>query len=281
MTGSGGKLTITEPIDGNYICQKVNGVKYYYVHNVDGQAPVWVSILNDKVYKSTSTTYSTTENTSAIDYYKNASEFTKWVRDELGNLRTTDAVDENGNHTLNDVFGNELVFDKQGDINIEDPNSLFNQQRLAVIRYSIEKNLSIAIANYNNYTGITTNFQMPELKEDEWEQILNNVSVISFMQGLSIGGKIYNGYSIVTNTKTEEVINTDAIYITTSDVQYHRPTDTDLKNLSNLSITGAYYNIDFERKSAASGTNEVYYYPHNELGCYSSIVTQTRSFLPR
>ena len=121
---------------------------------------------------------------------------------------------------------------------------------------------------------------MPELRDEEWEQILNNVSVISFMQGLSIGGKIYNGYSIVTNTKTEEVVNTDAIYITTSDgqYQYHRPTDEDLKNLS---ITGAYYNIDFERKSAASGTNQLYYYPHNELGCYSSIVTQMRSILSR
>ena len=30
---------------------------------------------------------------------------------------------------------------------------------------------------------------MPKLQEDEWDKILNNVSVISFMQGLSIGGK--------------------------------------------------------------------------------------------
>ena len=75
---------------------------------------------------------------------------------------------------------------------------------------------------------------MPELQEDEWEQILNNVSVISFMQGLSIGGKVYNGYSIVTNTKTEEVVNTDSIYLITSDGQYHRATDKDLVGNSNI-----------------------------------------------
>lgn len=264
-------------IEGNYICQKVNGVKYYYVDNVSGKDPIWVSILNDRVYESTSTAYSTTENTSAIDYYKNAKEFTKWVRDNLGNLKTTDAVDENGN-SLGDVFGtNEYIFDRTGDINIEDSNSLFNQQRLAVIRYSIEKNLSIAIANYNNYTDVSTNFQMPQLKEDEWEQIINNVSIISFMQGLSIGGKVYNGYSIVTNTKTEEVVNTDAIYLTTSDGYYHRATDTDL---TGLTVTGAYFNIDFERKSATNGANAIYYYPHDELGCYSSIVTQTKAVYP-
>ena len=58
---------------------------------------------------------------------------------------------------------------------IEEPNSNFNQHRLQVIRYSIEKNLSIAIANYNGYsTQTSTNFQMPKLKEDEWEKILNN-----------------------------------------------------------------------------------------------------------
>ena len=84
---------------------------------------------------------------------------------------------------------------------------------MSVIRYSIERNLSIAIANYNNYSGVTTNFQMPELKENEWEKILNNISIISFLQGLNIGGKIYNGYSIITNTPVP--INTFFLFLNT------------------------------------------------------------------
>ena len=248
---------------------KINGVKYYQ----DGNT--WYSMLNgqrynqDQVYK--------TENDSGVRYYQEAREFTNWIRGEsgLGELTTANAVDENGN-SISDIFGTSYnIFGTQNNIAIEDPNSNFNQQRLAVIRYSIEKNLSIAIANYNNYSGVTANFQMPELQEHEWEKILNNVSIISFMQGLSIGGKLYNGYSIVTNTKTEEVVNTDSIYLVTSDGQYHRATDNDLVNNNN--ITNAYLNVDFERKSvtAADTGNVRYFFPHKQTGCYSSIVNQS------
>ncbi len=215
---------------------------------------------------NTATNYGTTDS-SAIEYYKNAYEFTKWVRDNLRGLTTSDIVDENGAYnTLQEEFGSGVnIFGSQGNINIEDPNSDFNQHRLAVIRYTIEKNLSIAIANYNRYASATSaNFQMPELQEDEWEEILNNVSIISFMQGLSIGGKIYNGYSIVTNTKTKEVVNTDAIYIITNDGYYHRATDTDLIGNNNIQDV-AYLNIDFERNSVTNGTTTQYFYPHTEL----------------
>ena len=91
--------------------------------------------------------------------------------------------------------GNYKIFELgNADYSIEEPQSKFNEHRLAVIKYSIEKNLSIAIANYNNYTGVKANFQMPKLKEDEWDKIYSNISIISFLQGLNIGGKVYNGY---------------------------------------------------------------------------------------
>ncbi len=234
-----GEETLTEYVDSsanqvNYT--KINGVKYYL--ETDGR---WYSMLNGQKYYQ-STVFNTT-NDSGVRYYRDAKEFTQWLQDNLGDLRTSDAVyEEDGSTGLADKegWGDAPIFTRQEDSNnkgvsIEDPNSDFNQHRLQVIRYSIEKNLSIAIANYNNYAGgLTTNFQMPELQEDEWEKILNNVSIISFMQGLSIGGKVYNGYSIVTNTKTEEVVNTDSIYLITSDGQYHRATDKELVENSNI-----------------------------------------------
>ena len=243
----------------DYYYTKIEGAKTY------NEGDHSFTMLNGQKI-NTATNYGTTDS-SAIEYYKNAYEFTKWVRDNLGGLTTSDIVDENGNkNTLQEEFGSGVnIFGSQGNINIEDPNSDFNQHRLAVIRYTIEKNLSIAIANYNRYASPTSaNFQMPELQEDEWEEILNNVSIISFMQGLSIGGKIYNGYSIVTNTKTKEVVNTDAIYIITNDGYYHRATDTDLIGNNNIQDV-AYLNIDFERNSITDGTTTQYYYPHNEL----------------
>ena len=73
-----------------------------------------------------------------------------------------------------EIFKN--LSDENVEVAIEEPNSNFNQHRLAVIRYSIEKNLAAAIANYNYFSGSTNNFLMPKLKEDEWDKILNNIS---------------------------------------------------------------------------------------------------------
>ena len=256
----------TEATKRTYNYVKVNGTKYY--QDSDGS---WFSLLNGE--KTPLSTNFKLENDSGKKYYQQAYEFTAWVKDNLGSLTTSDARDENGNSLADEFGANNTIFGDQGkDISIEDPDSKFNEHRLAVIRYSIEKNLSIAIANYNNYTSSSANFQMPTLREDEWEKIINNVSIISFMQGLSIGGKIYNGYSIVTNTKTEEVVNLDSIYIVANDGYYHRPTDSDL---SGKTITGAFLNTDFERKSVTNGTSTTYFFSHEQLGCYTSIVNQT------
>jgi hypothetical protein len=61
---------------------------------------------------------------------------------------------------------------------------------------------------------------MPELKENEWDHITHNIAVMSFLQGLHIGGKIYNGYSLVTNSQSEEVVLEHNIYILGNDNNY-------------------------------------------------------------
>lgn len=259
---------------------KLNGVKYY--QDTDGS---WFSLLGGEKYKQEQFNPTTTP---AIEYYKEAYDFTQRMLKQtytnsngevkqdgynLSGLSSNDAVDEKGNKTLNS-FGRTpyLIFDHQNK-SLEDPDSNFNQQRLDVIRYAIEKNLSIAIANYNNYSGVTANFQMPKLKEDEWDKIVNNVSIISFLQGLNIGGKIYNGYAIVNNNKNGEVVSEDSIYMITKDGQYHRASDNDL--VGNNDIKEGILNIDFERKSVMRNDTKHYFFPKTELGCYTSIVTQT------
>lgn len=258
---------------------KINGVKYY--HDVYGQDR-WFSLLNGEVYYQDNFTAKKT--TAAKEYYAKAKKFKEDIIGiyKLGDLTSAHAVDENGNKTLDTALANTKVFDfgSMAGTSIEDPNSQFNQHRLAVIRHVIERNLSIAISNYNNYSGgITTDFQMPKLKEDEWEKIINNVSIISFLQGLNIGGKIYNGYSIITNDKNEELVKEDSIYmVTPNDNQYHRPNDKDLKNQTSSNIYGA-LNVDFERKSITSKEDGKirYYIPQQNngvliTGCYGSII---------
>lgn len=269
------KLTENFRDMGELVYHEVNGVKKYKKKNEND----WFTVLNGKLL------YAEPDNSeydfSAYNYYKEAKEFSERVKGYFpGGLSTADAVFENGETTQEgktlaqklgwaeyDIF----KFDNNG-VEIEEPNSDFNQHRLDVIRYSIEKNLSIAIANYNTYSNLKTDFQMPKLKEDDWDKILRNVSIISFMQGLNIGGKVYNGYSIINNTKNKEVVTEDSIYLAYRN-KYYRPTDNFFKTLTEAPI--GVLNINFERKEYYTEDGEKkYFFPRNELGSYSSIVNQ-------
>lgn len=260
-----------------------NGVKYYKNNN----NKVFSVVNGKRIYLTdiTARTYinEINNNQSAINYYKKAKEFTSWVKSNsvLNNLTFGNAVDENGNSitdkngTVYGFSGNTKIFESDNNISIEDTNSNFNEHRTAVIRYSIQKNLANAIANFNKYSSSTNEFQMPNLSEEDWYSLINNVSCISFLQGLSIGGKIYNGYAVVNNNKTQEFISKESIYILTSDDNYyHRVNENDLNNKNNLQ---GFFNVDFERKIYNVKDNNTYVYPHNQVGSYDSIVTQTQT----
>ena len=70
---------------------------------------------------------------------------------------------------------------------------------------------------------------MPKLQDTDWEKITANVGMISFLQGLNIGGKTYNGYTIITNNKNKEFVSEESIYIENNTNTYHRATDLDLR----------------------------------------------------
>ena len=253
-----------------YQCVKINGVKYYK----DGESIFsYVGNGNEKVEDVGKGQYFNNFN-PAREYYRKAYEFTKRVITDYGlsNLKSENSIGYEENQA------NYNIFDVN---NIEYYNSGFNQERRAVIKYAIEKNLSSAIANYNNFTTTTTNFQMPRLKDDEWDNIINNVSVISFLQGLNMGTRQYNGYSIVTNNKNEEVVAENSIYITAGDNQYHRVNDTDLLK-DGIALKQGIFNMNFERKSiltynpdTGETENTKYFYPNKEYACYNSIVNQS------
>ena len=162
------------------------------------------------------------------------------------------------------MYGDYKIFEELDNLvtqtQIEDDTSNFNNHKLDVIKHSIERNLSIAISNFDNVSTSTMSFQMPILKDYEWDKISHNVSMITFLQGLSIGGKIYNGYSIVTNNKNEEYVPEESIYILTNDNVYHRARDEELLS-KDLTNARGYFNMDFERKSGQVSGTTVYYYP--------------------
>lgn len=269
-------------VDGQILtlpCRKVNGTKYYKKDN--GEV---FHFFNGTKTVDSALQFDVAENINAVEYYKQALELKNYINTSgLADLSTTDAVDEKGEKTLSERFGDHKIFEELFDSNkiIEEGDSLFNSHRLDVIKYSVERNLSIAISNYNNYTDISANFQMPQLRDYEWENIANNISMISFLQGLPIGAKIYNGYSIVSNNKNQELVSEDSIYILTVDNTYHNIRDDHLYTNGDSYLVGAkgYYNINFERKSGADSSGQTnYYFPVAKessgfpTGCYNSIV---------
>ena len=276
--------------DKEYTYIKINGVKYYYEESKDQ----WFHVINGKkYYEGSDTKFSLNKNDMAVKYYQEAAEFTGKMANEYGLLDLTpaDAValdetpinnltDENGDSVYDFIDNNSKIFDFGNIKGIESPTSNFNQHRRAVIRYTIEKNLSIALNNYNEF-GKNHDFRMPKLKETDWDKLLNNISLISFLQGLNIGNRIYNGYSIINNNKNKEVVTEDSIYIADKDSsgEYTRVTD---KSLTDVSNKIGVFNYDFERQTMepdddAENVLTKYYYPKRQLGSYTGYVAQTNT----
>ena len=289
--------SLVENVNGtNYKYAKINGTKYY----LDGNEIFYISNgrrvsqvvkperiitpsdrTNQEIYLSYERAIN--NNTSAKTYYKNAYEFTKWIMGKkvLKDLKYEDALDENGkkiwDNSANNNIARTKIFDEN---NIENELSNFNQHRMAILRYKIESALKIAISNYNNYSGSESQFQMPNLNDEEWSRVIDSISLISFVQGLSIGGKIYNGYSIVNNTESQEVVLEENIYILTTDNNYCKIGDVKLTENSGNNIAGnsaGRANLDFIRHTLRTDTETKYYYPLKDYyASYNSIITQNK-----
>lgn len=280
--------TILEEYVGTelYKYHKIQGIKWYYDKNYkdkDGNDnPQWFYLLNGrKIYDlSKKGKLSDSYDESAYNYYKSAYEFTQRVMgtDEeegqynLSKLKVSNAVES---ADLNQTNKEEEIFALDG---IEEPDSNFNRHRLAVIRYTIEKNLSIAIKNYNHYTqSVEADFEMPELKETEWDKIMNNMTLISFLQGIPIGTKIYNGCSVVANNSNDEIVTEESIYIANTDnAEYYKSTYRDFEATDNLlGVSG----VDLQRRSIEDdeSVNLTYYYPKLYYANYDSITNPSRN----
>ncbi len=256
---------------------------------------------------------------SAYEYYKSAKEFSEWVNEKLVDITQKNVIktDTNGNNTigndtnyLSENTGNLKIFATSGNSE-NDPmlsNSTFNNHRIAIIRKSIETNLTTAIANYNTQAGSNYEFVMPIINDTDWYKIVNNVSIAAFMQGIPIGQKYFNNYSVITNTKNEEVINSQSMYILEGtdgeNLEYHQVgCEKLLEKVKKAKADGtfdnkqfmmtAYTDLSFLRQTVkVSETMTEYFYPHGVnnttidgsahykylTGCYNCIVNSNADY---
>lgn len=247
---------------------------------------------------------------SAYNYYKNAKEFSEFFVNLVNgqnNLKVvTDTYNNQLNYTaLNTETGEEVPIHARAEYNISDvfnikaadndpeaEDSLFNEHRMDVIISSIESNLLSIISNFNIHNNSGFEFSLPVLSEEDWYKITNNVTVVSFMQGLPIGNyKYYSNYSIVANTLNKEFVSRDSIIlreretgVRNSDKNgiYHNPRCLTLNNENSSNLVG-YNIIDYQQQLTSYDvvdpsshstvqTLSYYYYPHSGSGAYECII---------
>lgn len=217
---------------------------------------------------------------SAINYCVESYIITKFVNylNEGGTLKTASDCECGYN-----CGSNPLLISETNDP--EDPDSAFCMHKRGIIKNAVESNLNQAITSYSRNTE--GEYKLPKLTETDWDQILENVSIITFIQNIPIGLKYYNNYAIATSTVNKEYVDPDEIYLNASgDTYYHMPYCT---HLGTNNLIG-YRSIDYVQRSytikenAEAETKTKYYYKHTtnnpdginvEQACYYCLVQRS------
>ena len=239
---------------------------------------------------------------SAVIYYTKASIFSNWVQENLNNPTDGIQILENnisqisgqnytsikGTENVTYDFSNSdrPIFDTNGNNNsgiTEIPDeSTFYSHKLNVIRNSIQYNLNLAMSTYNNQTSRTYSYEMPVMLNDEWNLILKNPSIVSFMQGYSCGLKIYNNYMVVASTNNEISVSPKNIFYVEKDnfsdesTEYHRidcPQFTkNYKNVVNSKLRSfSSKEVKYDKIYDGNFNYMQYIYNHKNLACYDCI----------
>lgn len=219
------------------------------------------TIYNNEIENGTNKINQPKYTTDAMMYYYEAKQFTDLYNTVIRKLNTDDQE--------------ILLIDRDNDP--ENEKSAFMNEKIKVMKDSITTNLNNAIYNYEGRTSET--YEMPQLTGEDWEKILNNVSITAFLQDIPIGTTTYNNYVVVNSTTNQKYSSAKAIdfieYDNSSGMKskgyYHKITcDELLGNINSNSEIIGYASVDFERyRYSRNNSNDYYYYyKHNEYADY-------------
>lgn len=217
-------------------------------------------IYNNQNFTGLKVTYNGVEieDYEAKEYYIKAYYFSKWVQNNLSDVEANSAIniDKNDADKKNSFAYTDFENDSSKIFNIEnqeenDPeieDSLFVKHKQDVIKNSIQYNLNLAISTYNENHNMDidagTGYRLPVLKTEDWNNILNNVCMVSFMQGLPCGTTTFNNYAVVKSNNNNTSANLENVYFTEeigkeqkSNEKYHKIDCSNWKN--NTSYDGS------------------------------------------
>ncbi len=123
-------------------------------------------------------------------------------------------------YLLADNVTQDYEYYKNRDVKVE--ASEFHKKRREVIINLITSVLREEINEHNTYAdliGVTYNFNIPDIDKDQWNNTINDISVLAFFQGMPIGyDSYYNNYSL----GGARIVEAHYIYATNSDMLYHK-----------------------------------------------------------
>lgn len=178
----------------------------------------------------------------AKEYYIKSYFFSKWVQNNLKEVKINSInqkIDTNSFEYIDFSNDDRKLFEITVENDPENIDSLFGNHKRDVIKNSIQFNLNTAISTYDatyfgNETG--TEFRMPILSNDDWENILNNVSMTSFLQGVPCGTTTFNNYAVVKSNNNNTSVSLENLYFTgqigtdTQSSDYYHKYDCSLLN---------------------------------------------------
>lgn len=101
-------------------------------------------------------------------------------------------------YLLADDVTQDYEYDENSDVKVQ--ASDFHKKRRDVIINLITSVLREEINEHNTYAdliGVTYNFNIPDIDKDQWNNTINDISVLAFFQGMPIGyNSYYNNYSL-------------------------------------------------------------------------------------
>lgn len=168
------------------------------------------------------------EDDEAKEYYIKSYFFSSWVQRNLSDveagsmkqdyLNIKDMTDET-KLAYTDFSGDKTqIFNIGESNNPESKESDFVQHKRNVIKNSIQYNLNSAISTFNDtYYSSEVAYRLPVLSDDDWENVLNNVSMVTFLQGIPCGTKRFNSYSVVKSNNNNTSADIENMYFVNKD----------------------------------------------------------------
>lgn len=209
------------------------------IEQLINENPDYQNLIDGQNYSSIQVTYKnqTIEDPEAKEYYIKAYFFSEWVQNNLSDVKAETFqknITDTNEVAFNTSFGEEKIFDIKGqpENDPESNTSIIAQHKRDIIKNSIQYNLNSAISTYNkSHNGVAEDYKLPILTEKDWDSILNNVCMVSFMQGIPCGTQIFNDYAVVKSNNNNTTVSLENMYFTTdigdtpgeiSNFQYHK-----------------------------------------------------------